>query len=90
MSRDPSSVREVQTYVPRLLSAVDALGRLLFLARINSSMREAYGDHRINLMEKSLKQVFSELWDLVLGLQQGQVDETSDLIGGALAQTIGQ
>ena len=89
LAEDDSSVREVRSYIPRLLSAVDALGRLLFLTRVNDSLQEAYGDQRTLMMEKSIKSAFFKLWDIILGLQQGQVDNISDLVGGDLSQSIG-
>lgn len=89
LAEDDTSVREVRSYIPKLLAAVDALGRLLFLARVNDSLQEAYGDQRTLVMEKSIKSAFFKLWDIILGLQQGQVDNISDLVGGDLSQSIG-
>ena len=89
MAEDDGSAREIRTYIPKLLGAVDALGRLLFLTRVNESMHEAYGDQRTMLMEKSIKSAFVKVWDIILGLQQGQVDNVSDLISGDLSQSIG-
>ena len=89
MAEDDGSAREIRTYIPKLLGAVDALGRLLFLTRVNESMHEAYGDQRTMLMEKSIKSAFVKVWDIILGLQQGQVDNVSDLISGDLSKSIG-
>ena len=89
LAEDDSSAREVRTYIPKLLGAVDALGRLLFLTRVNDSMQDSYGEQRTMVMEKSIKSAFSKLWDIILGLQQGQIDNISDLVGGDLAQSIG-
>ena len=89
LAEDEGSVREVQSYIPKLLGAVDALGRLLFLTRVNESLHEAYGDQRTLLMEKSIKSAFVKLWDIILGLQQGKVDNVSDLMSGELSQAIG-
>ena len=89
LAEDDSSAREIRTYIPKLLGAVDALGRLLFLTRVNDSMQESYGEQRTLVMEKSIKSAFVKLWDIILGLQQGQVDNLSDLVGGDLAQSIG-
>ena len=89
LAEDDGSVKEVQSYIPKLLGAVDALGRLLFLTRVNESLHEAYGDQRTVLMEKSIKSAFFKVWDIILGLQQGKVDNISDLMGGDLSQTVG-
>lgn len=89
LAEDDSSAREIRTYIPKLIGAVDALGRLLFLTRVNDSMQESYGEQRTLVMEKSIKSAFVKLWDIVLGLQQGQIDNLSDLVGGDLAQSIG-
>jgi len=89
LAEDDSSAREIRTYIPKLVGAVDALGRLLFLTRVNDSMQESYGEQRTLVMEKSIKSAFVKLWDIVLGLQQGQIDNLSDLVGGDLAQSIG-
>jgi len=89
MAEDDGSAREVRTYIPKLLGAVDALGRLLFLTRANDSMHEAYGDQRIGIMEKSIKSAFVKVWDIILGLQQGKVDNISELIAGDLSKSIG-
>ena len=89
LAEDDSSVREVRSYIPKLLGAVDALGRLLFLTRVNESLHETYGDQRTIVMEKSIKSAFVKLWDIILSLQQGKVDTLSDLLGGDLAQSIG-
>lgn len=89
MAEDDGSAREIRSYIPKLLGAVDALGRLLFLTRVNESMHEAYGDQRTMIMEKSIKSAFVKVWDIILGLQQGQVDNVSDLISGDLSKSIG-
>lgn len=89
LSQDDGSVREVQQYIPRLMGAVDALGRLLFLTRVNESMQKAYGDQRSTVMEKSIKKTFVELWDIIIGLQQGRVDDISELLGGDVSQSLG-
>ena len=89
LAEDDTSVREVRSYIPKLLGAVDALGRLLFLTRVNENLHETYGDQRTLVMEKSIKSAFTKLWDIILSLQQGKVDTLSDLLGGDLAQSIG-
>ena len=89
LTEDDASLREIRGYVPKLLAAVDALGRLLFLTRVNDSVTETYGEQRTLVMEKSIKSTFFKLWDIILGLRQGQVEDVSDLLGGELSQSIG-
>ena len=89
LATDDSSVREIRSYIPRLMSAVDALGRLLFITRVNDDIQDTYGAQRTVTMEKSVKSTFFKLWDIVLGLRQGAVDDISDLLGGDVSQSIG-
>lgn len=89
LAGDDTSAREIRSYIPKLMAAVDALGRLLFLSRVNEDIQETYGAQRTALMEKSVKSAFFKLWDIVLGLRKGAVDDISDLLGGDLSESIG-
>lgn len=89
LAEDGSSVRMIQDMIPKLFSAMNAVGQILFMLRASTSMTEAYGDYRSDEMEKQFAKLMQRIGDAVIVLQQGRVDDVKDLLEGPLSSTLG-
>lgn len=89
LANDGSSVRQVQEFIPKLFSAMDAVARLLFMVRAGDAMSEAYGESRASDMEKQFAQLVESIGDAIICLQQGRIDNVHDLLEGPLARSLG-
>ena len=89
LAEDGSSVRMIQDMIPKLFSAMNAVGQILFMLRASTSMTEAYGEYRADEMEKQFTKLMQRLGDAVIVLQQGRVDDVKDLLEGPLSSTLG-
>jgi hypothetical protein len=76
--------RELDSYMPDLIQAVDKLGRVLFLTYWHSEdFQERYGKQESVDLEDNIRSVFELLGDTVLDLRKkSPTDE--DLLGGGL------
>lgn len=68
---------EIDSYTPKLISAVDKLGRILFMVYWHAEeVRERYGKQEVKNLEDNVKAVFQKLGDTVLELKkQSPADE---------------
>jgi hypothetical protein len=89
LANDGTSIRQVQEFVPKLFGAMDAVARLLFMIRAGDAMAEAYGESRVDSMEKQFSQLVENIGDAIICLQQGKVNNIHDLLEGPLARTLG-
>lgn len=89
LANDGTSIRQVQEFVPKLFGAMDAVSRLLFMIRAGDAMAEAYGESRVDSMEKQFSQLVENIGDAIICLQQGKVNNIHDLLEGPLARTLG-
>lgn len=89
LANDRSSVRQVQEFIPKLFSAMDAVARLLFMVRAGDAMAEAYGETRVSDMEKQFSLLVESIGDAIICLRQGRIDDVHDLLEGPLARTLG-
>lgn len=89
LAEDGSSVRMIQDLIPSLFTAMNSVGQLLFMLRAGTSLVEAYGESRTVEMELQFTKLMQRLGDAIIVLQQGRIDDISDLIEGPLASTLG-
>ena len=76
---------EIDSYVPNLISAVDKLGRTLFLIYWHSDeIQERYGQQEVKNLEDNVKSVFSLLGETVLDLKKQSPADEDFLSGGGL------
>ena len=68
---------EIDSFVPNLISAVDKLGRTLFLIYWHGEeVQERYGKQEVKDLEDNVKSVFTKLGDVILDLKtQSPADE---------------
>lgn len=89
LAEDGSSVRMIQDLIPSLFTAMNSVGQLLFMLRAGTSLIDAYGESRTVEMELQFTKLMQRLGDAVIVLQQGRVNDISDLLEGPLADTLG-
>jgi hypothetical protein len=74
----------INEWIPALFTALDKLGRILYLCRAGESMQDVYGDARIEDVERKLRKQFNELGDIILTMLRGKVNDMVDLMNGDL------
>lgn len=84
LAEEDTPVQIINEWVPALFTALDKLGRILYLCRAGESMQDAYGVDRVDDIEKKLRKQFSELGDMILTMLKGKVQDIDDLINGEM------
>ena len=84
LSGRSQSLDSVSEYLPNLMTAMDNIGRLIYLFRAGDSLLQAYGIGQSEALERQLKNLFEDMGEVILYLQQGKVKPTSDLLSGDL------
>ena len=74
----------INEWIPALFTAMDKLGRILYLCRAGESMQDAYGNSRVDDVERKLRKQFNELGDIILTMLKGRVSSIDDLLNGDL------
>lgn len=84
LAEEDTPVNIINEWVPALFTALDKLGRILYLCRSGESMQDAYGVDRVDDIEKKLKKQFNELGDIILTMLKGKVQDIDDLMNGEM------
>ena len=84
LAEEDTPVQIINEWIPALFTALDKLGRILYLCRSGESMQDAYGVDRVDDIEKKLKKQFNELGDIILTMLKGKVQDIDDLMNGEM------
>jgi hypothetical protein len=72
----------INEWIPALFTALDKLGRILYLCRSGESMQDVYGIARVDDVERKLRKQFNALGDIILTMLKGKVNSIEDLLNG--------
>lgn len=84
LAEDDSPTQIINEWMPSLFTALDKLGRILYLCRAGDSMQDSYGVDRVDSIEKKLRRQFNELGDIILTMLKGKIKDFDDLRNGEL------
>lgn len=74
----------INEWIPALFTALDKLGRILYLCRSGESMQDVYGIARVDDVERKLRKQFNALGDIILTMLKGKVNSIEDLLNGEM------
>lgn len=84
LAEEDSPTQIINEWMPTLFTALDKVGRILYLCRAGESMQDAYGADRVDDVERKLRKQFNELGDIILTMLKGKVKDFDDLLNGEL------
>lgn len=84
LAEEDSPAQIINEWMPALFTALDRVGRILYLCRSGESMQDAYGTDRVDDVERKLRKQFNELGDIILTMLKGKIKDFDDLRNGEL------
>lgn len=84
LAEEDSPAQIINEWMPTLFTALDKVGRILYLCRAGESMQDAYGVDRVDDVERKLRKQFNELGDIILTMLKGKVKDIDDLLDGEI------
>lgn len=84
LAEEDSPAQIINEWMPALFTALDRVGRILYLCRAGESMQDAYGVDRVDDVERKLRKQFNELGDIILTMLKGKIKDFDDLRNGEL------
>jgi hypothetical protein len=84
LAEEDSPASIINEWMPTLFTALDKVGRILYLCRAGESMQDAYGVDRVEDVERKLRKQFNELGDIILTMLKGKIKDIDDLLNGEL------
>lgn len=84
LAEEDAPAQIINEWMPALFTALDKVGRILYLCRAGESMQEAYGVDRVEDVERKLRKQFNELGDIILTMLKGKIKDIDDLLNGEL------
>lgn len=82
LAEEDSPAQIINEWMPTLFTALDKVGRILYLCRAGESMQDAYGADRVDDVERKLRKQFNELGDIILTMLKGKIKDIDDLLEG--------
>lgn len=84
LAEEDSPAQIINEWMPTLFTALDKVGRILYLCRAGESMQDAYGVDRVEDVERKLRKQFNELGDIILTMLKGKIKDIDDLLNGEI------
>jgi hypothetical protein len=84
LAEEDSPAQIINEWMPALFTALDRVGRILYLCRAGESMQDTYGVDRVDDVERKLRKQFNELGDIILTMLKGKIKDFDDLRNGEL------
>lgn len=84
LAEEDAPAQIINEWMPSLFTALDKVGRILYLCRAGESMQDAYGVDRVEDVERKLRKQFNELGDIILTMLKGKVKDIDDLLNGEM------